>query len=225
MAILTAKIRLIRAAGIRNIARSPPTSHIAWRFVLAKKSSNDGRLIVQVNTGSNWKTIAKDKFKKGSIAVQSCYKQTPQVRVKNDKNDAWTGSIMMSSDLGRKWSPLFCDGCTKTGLTNNIVVDGNSDSKNQADTHCWNKRTCTLTTDVPKVCADGEGKTCKCNGTVYFGKKFAGGKPGNGRKATFDEMTRSNHKKKSVSGEIKCANNKLGDPTPGFYKQCWCQEN
>jgi hypothetical protein len=111
------------------------------------KSHNGGRLIVQVKTGSNWETVVKDTFSKGSLVVNRCWEDKPQVRVKNDKNDAWTGSIYISADFGEKWSPLYCEDCHKTGLTNSIVVDGNSDSKNQADTRCWNKKYCSLTTD------------------------------------------------------------------------------
>lgn len=75
---------------------------------------------------------------------------------------------------------------------------------------------------LPKICAGKEGETCKCNGTVYFGKKFTSGKPGNGAITTLDAMKATPFKEKVVNGEIGCHNGAFGDPVPGFYKHCIC---
>ena len=46
-------------------------------------------------------------------------------------------------------------------------------------------------------CAEGEGDTCACKGTVYYGRKFADGKPGSGAVTSLEQMmttgNRNNH--------------------------------
>jgi len=77
---------------------------------------------------------------------------------------------------------------------------------------------------IADVCAAKEGDTCKCDGDVYFAKKFAEGKPGKGDLASLDHMVSEGlYTKKTVFGEIKCSNDKLGpDPAGGFSKHCFC---
>jgi hypothetical protein len=73
------------------------------------------------------------------------------------------------------------------------------------------------------VCADGEGKTCACSGTVTYGKKFLSGKPGTGtRTTTAAQMASSSTKTKKVSGSVPCDNSNFGDPLTGYHKQCIC---
>jgi len=75
---------------------------------------------------------------------------------------------------------------------------------------------------APKKCANENGK-CKCSGTVYYGKRFAKGKPGEGDEINLDQLKAGKHKmKKDVTGSIQCSNGVFGDPLPGFYKQCYC---
>lgn len=78
----------------------------------------------------------------------------------------------------------------------------------------------------PTVCADAENKDCACNGDVYFGLKFANGKPGDGKLTTFERVKQSDFKKKTVSGSIKCSTDAFGgeDPLPGFFKYCFCEK-
>jgi len=77
-----------------------------------------------------------------------------------------------------------------------------------------------------KVCAESEGKTCSCDGDVYFVKKFSKGKPGSGDVASLDSMkTAGLYNKRTIFGSIKCSNDKLGpDPAPDFYKHCVCDK-
>jgi len=77
---------------------------------------------------------------------------------------------------------------------------------------------------IADVCAEKEGDTCKCDGDVYFAKKFAEGKPGKGDLASLDSMVSAGfYNKKTVFGEVKCSVDKLGpDPAAGFLKHCFC---
>jgi len=78
----------------------------------------------------------------------------------------------------------------------------------------------------PFVCATDTGK-CTCNGDVYFGRKFAVGRPGNGAEATFEEMKAFNkYSTESVTGSVICNKiNSAQDPDPNYYKQCWCHQD
>jgi len=75
-----------------------------------------------------------------------------------------------------------------------------------------------------KLCADSENKDCACKGTVFYGQKFAEGKPGAGEVWTYKEFKDQPLKEKKVTTSIKCNNAAFGgDPAPGYYKQCWCE--
>lgn len=75
----------------------------------------------------------------------------------------------------------------------------------------------------PFVCGYGEGANCQCDGTVYYGAKFVGGRPGGGQTTSFDQLKSRGHRTKSVSGWTSCSNGGMGgDPLYGFYKYCYC---
>lgn len=80
----------------------------------------------------------------------------------------------------------------------------------------------------PKVCADAEGKTCECNGRVYYGKKFNGNRtpPTNAQGTTnFEQMMAYPFVEKSVSGKVTCSNSGMGaDPLKRYAKWCYCEE-
>jgi outer membrane protein assembly factor BamB len=56
----------------------------------------------------------------------------------------------------------------------------------------------------------GEGETCVCTGTVYYG-------PGD-----FYSLLTGPHGSAAVRNNILCTDQKFGDPVPGQYKQCFC---
>lgn len=72
------------------------------------------------------------------------------------------------------------------------------------------------------LCAN-EGDNCKCNGTVYYGKRFKNHKPGHGAITSYDEMMQGNTSSRVVNGSISCNRAGFGnDPVPNYYKQCYC---
>jgi len=73
-----------------------------------------------------------------------------------------------------------------------------------------------------KVCAVSESDTCKCKGTVIYGKRFVKGRPGHGEVASPAQVLSDKHKQKKVDGSIKCNNAAFGDPLPGILKRCLC---
>lgn len=75
----------------------------------------------------------------------------------------------------------------------------------------------------PFVCAHGEGANCQCDGTVYYGAKFVGGRPGGGQTTSFDQLKARGYRTKSVSGSTSCSSGAMGgDPLYGYYKYCYC---
>jgi len=76
--------------------------------------------------------------------------------------------------------------------------------------------------ETNKQCAV-EGGTCRCNGTVFYGKRFTNGRPGKGRERSLEQLKMEKYEEKAANGVIKCNNGVFGDPTPGYYKQCICK--
>jgi len=76
------------------------------------------------------------------------------------------------------------------------------------------------------ICASGEGKTCSCDGDVFFGRKFKKGKPGSGDLSSLDQIkSEGNYNKKLIFGSIKCSVKELGpDPKLDYYKHCFCEK-
>lgn len=78
----------------------------------------------------------------------------------------------------------------------------------------------------PFVCASGEGETCKCAGTVYYGKKYVtADKPGSGSTTSLPQLLEGGFRAKAAGGSIECSYTKVGDgvdPAYGWYKYCMC---
>ena len=79
----------------------------------------------------------------------------------------------------------------------------------------------------PFVClANAETGYCNCPapGNVYYCRRFASGKPGSGRRATFEECKASGHVKRAAGGNrYEGGNGEHGDPLRGVYKGYWCE--
>lgn len=79
---------------------------------------------------------------------------------------------------------------------------------------------------APHVCAV-EGGMCQCKGSITYGKRFVSGRPGAGKTLSFDEVKKSGQFKQLTppSGVARCDTRTMGgDPSPFYYKQCWCEE-
>ncbi|CAE7293085.1 unnamed protein product [Symbiodinium sp. CCMP2592] len=68
---------------------------------------------------------------------------------------------------------------------------------------------------------------CRCDGDAFYGKRYASGQPGSGAESTFAQMTQSSYAETDFgsAGSGRCSVSAFGrDPTPGFYKHCYCRE-
>jgi len=87
-------------------------------------------------------------------------------------------------------------------------------------------------------CADERG-TCQCTGTIFYGKKFWQGIPGQGAPIPFESLGQGCQYDANVGlvgsnclqrfqwdanhgTHGNCNNNARGDPAPGYTKQCFC---
>lgn len=74
------------------------------------------------------------------------------------------------------------------------------------------------------LCAESEGLTCKCTGTVYYGQKYVSGRSGTGWTTTLPQLLAESHKARNVVGVVPCTDRALGgDPLPGAAKHCYCK--
>jgi len=71
--------------------------------------------------------------------------------VENTGSNAWAGSALYSTDGGRTYDPMWCETCTAVGSTDKLVVDGNSDSGDQAATRCFNGARCNIVPTAPRL--------------------------------------------------------------------------
>ena len=81
-----------------------------------------------------------------------------------------------------------------------------------------------IATGTAQHCAD-EGGTCKCEGTVYLGRKFASDETD--QTTSFEQLIADNHATRFVSGEIECRAAHIAsdgsDPLPYVSKYCFCK--
>jgi ketosteroid isomerase-like protein len=92
-------------------------------------------------------------YRKGATVLQQCFPEDFEVLVKNPTSNAWAGSIRRSTDGGLTYASGFCTTCNPTGVTAQIVVDGNADSGDQASVRCFNGKQC-IVTQAPQYCVD-----------------------------------------------------------------------
>ena len=112
------------------------------KITTGTRSKNDGTLTV--NVGS--KVVASGHFEKGIVVTDSCFSHLQGISLSNPSNDAWTGKI--SIKYAGKPTSLRCQGCTGKPLSGFIVVDGDSNGRNQALTQCLNGNTCGIIWEV-----------------------------------------------------------------------------
>ena len=108
---------------------------------------NDGTLQVMVN-GENVSPGSDTKvYIKGEVVVDECFTSMDKIQIRNPTSNAWTGSIVASANGRGSYDPLDCLNCLPGAsiLTESIVVDGNGDATQQAETACMNGATCDLT--------------------------------------------------------------------------------
>ena len=102
---------------------------------------DDGTLRVTINgvvevDGQYWR---------GETVINECFQSLDTIEFTNPTTNAWSGSVTITD--GGKSTLIKCEDCTGSTLlsSGNIVVDGDSDSKQLADSWCLNGKTCSLT--------------------------------------------------------------------------------
>jgi len=116
------------------------------RVTTGSGENNGGYVDVQVDNGSGYVTVSTPGkyYNTSEVVLDRCFDKILGVQVKNEKTDAWTGTIELSTDGRMSYSPFTCSNCIGRTNTMLIVVDGNADSTDQASTRCHNGATCSL---------------------------------------------------------------------------------
>ncbi|CAK8999297.1 unnamed protein product [Durusdinium trenchii] len=70
------------------------------------------------------------------------------------------------------------------------------------------------------ICAN-DGDTCKCNGKVFYGRRFQN--DGNGVRAELKDLIKKRYVVKEVHGRVQCTVDVFGDPIFTVPKHCVCQ--
>eukprot|EP00581_Thalassiosira_minuscula_P007537 CAMPEP_0183702230 /NCGR_PEP_ID=MMETSP0737-20130205/397_1 /TAXON_ID=385413 /ORGANISM="Thalassiosira miniscula, Strain CCMP1093" /LENGTH=1178 /DNA_ID=CAMNT_0025928805 /DNA_START=113 /DNA_END=3649 /DNA_ORIENTATION=- len=131
---------------LRSCDDSPARDQNCLLVTTGYVGSNDGPVDILVDSGSGYVTVSTPgKFYAHSeVVVDQCFEKIVGVKVKTSNDDAWTGSVELSTDGKVTYSPFTCSGCTGTTITMPIAVDGNGDSTDQATTRCHYGATCSL---------------------------------------------------------------------------------
>ena len=122
-------------------------------------SSDERKICVIITTGTSYydpgylvvkmgNAVSADVtyHEKGSVVIDSCVVGLTKISLTNPKSNAWTGKISIE-DAGRPTS-LVCTGCEGKPYFFYITVDGNSDSGDLSNTHCFGGKTCTITWEI-----------------------------------------------------------------------------
>jgi len=129
------------SSGITSLVSST-TSKSCVKIITGSTGANGGGLHVTVTApnGTQLKNFGSTWYSLGSTLLDQCFTiGGVSVDLYNPTNDAWTGSVTYSAD-GTTYSPMIYAGAS----TSKIVVDGNSDSSDQATTQCFNGAVCAL---------------------------------------------------------------------------------
>eukprot|EP00930_Biecheleria_cincta_P081556 TRINITY_DN7066_c0_g1_i1.p1 TRINITY_DN7066_c0_g1~~TRINITY_DN7066_c0_g1_i1.p1 ORF type:complete len:514 (-),score=90.78 TRINITY_DN7066_c0_g1_i1:69-1610(-) len=73
------------------------------------------------------------------------------------------------------------------------------------------------------ACAEHEGDSCDCKGTVFFGRKYTTGIPGFGYHTNLEQLKHTGFVEKQSSGRVTCSSAAMGrDPVKDQFKYCLC---
>ena len=83
----------------------------------------------------------------GEVVLDQCYASLEGVQINNPFSNGWKGSVLLSLDQKKTYSPFVCDECTGTSsIANPIIVDGDEGGKDTSGALCLNGASCLLTT-------------------------------------------------------------------------------
>merc|ERR1719204_960138 len=110
----------------------------------------NGDLKMTIYTASGASEVFQKDYAKGSQVVKKCYgEKVVKIDIEGTTIDSWAGTITVDNN-GVQQS-MYCLDCTGDRMmAGRVVVDKNQDSSGQANTYCFNGKTCSI-----MVAADG----------------------------------------------------------------------
>merc|ERR1712137_790369 len=122
------------------------------RVVTGQGANNDGTLSWSIRNGDVLTIPSNAYYARGQTVLDECFFDAMvSLIVENTGSNAWAGSALYSTDGGRTYDPMWCETCTAVCSTDKLVVDGNSDSGDQAATRCFNGARCNIVPTAPRL--------------------------------------------------------------------------
>mmetsp|Transcript_4530 Transcript_4530/g.8414 ORF Transcript_4530/g.8414 Transcript_4530/m.8414 type:complete len:150 (+) Transcript_4530:417-866(+) len=125
------------------------------RVTTVSGENNGGYVDVQVDSGRGYVTVSTPGkyYNTSEVVLDRCFDKILGVQVKNENTDAWAGTIELSTDAKRTYSPFTCSNCNGTkNTTMPIVVEGDNNSIDQTSTRCHNGATCSIEVSFQEEC-------------------------------------------------------------------------
>ena len=113
------------------------------------KYASKGKVDVYVDQGEGFKVSATKGMAStpGATILDACYDNIEAVRMQNEANSMWKGSVTFARDKAGSYTAGFCTTCTRTGMTSSLLVDGDANLANDEalPTSCLNGEMCDIT--------------------------------------------------------------------------------
>ena len=114
---------------------------------------DNGRLNVLVDDGLGYLPAHMAEkwhgqyYAEGEVVLDHCYASLEGVQINNPMTNGWKGSVLLSLDQKKTYSPFVCEECTgSSSITNPITVDGDEGGKDKSGALCLEGASCLLTT-------------------------------------------------------------------------------
>merc|ERR1712232_1520440 len=135
-----------------NIVPAAPQALYCVKVVTGHSGNNDGTLTWYIQTKGSITIPVSDYYARGQTVLEECFVDAIlTLIVQNPTSNAWTGSALFSADGGQTYNPMQCGTCTRVGVTDTFVVDGDADSGDQAATRCFNGASCNIVPAAPQA--------------------------------------------------------------------------
>ncbi|KAL7554862.1 hypothetical protein ACHAWF_018423 [Thalassiosira exigua] len=123
---------------------------------------NDGSLKVWVDAGNGYVLEASSSgWGIIQVVLDKCYGEIVGVKIQGHTNNAWAGSVLLSTDNKASYHPMTCPDCTGATTTESIAVDSNSDGGYMGAAQCVNGQTCELTVQQAQTGSMVRSYACK----------------------------------------------------------------
>jgi hypothetical protein len=128
-----------------------------------------GPMTLYVDSGSGQVQEASGDHASNAVVLDKCYATEIVVNIKAESDNGWAGAITHSYNGGSTYAAMVCSDCTGTKTTSKIVVDGDANSANFANTRCFNGASCMIKPDTTTTTTVYTLQASYADGAAYLG--------------------------------------------------------